>query len=217
MGVVPFDTVFPYAAGRLVIDVMGTPDAISRTSWWPADGITDAVASDTAPTGAACDSRVDLHVERHHLVPGSSVRVLAGGPASGSSILALAARRSPPIDLTVLGYAGCVLHVLPDAALVRPLTLDASSAAGSANHTFRLPAHASLLGASFATQNVAVWLDGSALRLATSRALDVTTAHRLPASDGAVVSSLLLQPSDPWPQTGRVQATRLPVLGFDVR
>jgi len=136
----------------------------------------------------------------------------------GTSVLAVAGVRRPPIDLGFLGFPGCVLHVPPDLTLVRPLGPGSNGSAGTANHVVRLPTHATMLGVAFAIQGIAAWIDGTnGLRLATSPALDLTTASRMPALDAAMVSSLLLGPTEPWPNVGRVQMTRIPVIQLTAR
>ncbi len=213
---IPLTTTFPYAAGQLVVDISGTPDASNRSPWWPVDHYTEVVSGTVTLVGTACDSQNDLFVAKEQLIPGSSARFVAGGHPSGNNILALAAQRRPPVDLGFLGFPGCTLHLTPEVMLTRPLSLGTNGSAGSANHVLQLPLQPQLLGFGLAAQCISVWIDqpSQALRLTTSPALDLTFATRLPILDAAVVTSTLLSPSDPWPSIGRVSVVRVPVTRF---
>jgi hypothetical protein len=210
--VIPFTTYFAYAGGQLVIDLQGTPDPTVATSWWPVDVHYDGTRGSATTVGGACEPRSDLGVDPQRLVIGATARFVAGGPPAGVSILALASQRSSPIDLGIIGFPGCALHLAPNVMLTRPVSLGQNGSAGTANHELHWPDGSHFLDAGFALQTITVWTGQTNLRLATSPALDVTLAGRPSTLPAAVVTSVLLGASDAWPPTGQVQPVRVPVL-----
>ncbi|HLU38665.1 MAG TPA: hypothetical protein VK081_04720 [Planctomycetota bacterium] len=211
---IPLSTSFHYTGGQLALDIEGQPDAANRTRWWPIDQYMEPIIGTAASVGTACDGRNDLNVAADQLVPGASVRFVAGGAPLSTSVLAIAPARMPAVDLGFLGYPGCTLHVPLDVLLTRPVSAGFHGSGGAANHVVQLPAHGQLLGAPLAIQAVSVWLEGQTARLATSPALDLTLAGRLPQVDVAMVTSVLLGDTDPAPEAGRVYLTRAPVVQF---
>lgn len=130
----------------------------------------------------------------------------------GLSALMLAATRMPPIDLAFLGAPGCQLHVLPIATLSAGTDAGFGGSPGTANHELHWPAAPSLAGASFAAQAFSVWSDGGGVHFATSAALDVALAGTWSTLPGATIDSVFVGPTEPFPMTGRVRRTRMPVV-----
>jgi hypothetical protein len=212
---IPLTNAFAYTAGSLIVDLSGTPDTNNRSPWWPVDYHNEAVTGTVTSIGTACDPRNDLFVAREQLVPGASVRFVAGGQPLGNNVLAIAVQRIAPIDLGFLGFPGCTLHMIPDVMLLQGHATGWNGSPGTANHVVHLPAQTQLLGAGLSVQGLTAWVEqGSQLRLTTSPALDLALAGRLPTLDAAVVTSVLLTASDPWPASGRVSLTRVPVTRF---
>lgn len=212
--VIPLQTPFAYGGQQLVLDIQGTPDTQSTSRWWPIDAHYEGVRGSAVTHGTACDSRCDLHVAAERLVPGATLRFVAGGPAGGTNVLALAAQRSSPVDLGILGFPGCTLHLTPDLMFTTGASLGFNGSAGTANHLLHLPSSQQLLATPLASQAITMWIDSQApaLRLATSPALDLTLAARYSTHAAVVVTSGLRMASDPWPTRGEVQVARVPVL-----
>ena len=212
--VIPLQVPFAYGGQQLVLDIKGSPDTQATSRWWPVDAHYEGVRGTSTSFGTACDTRCDLQVAEERLVPGATVRLVAGGPPGGTNVLALAAQRSAPVDLGLIGFPGCTLHLAPDVMLTTGASLGYNGSAGTANHYLHLPSSQQLLAAPLAIQAITMWLDGQAsnLRLATSPALDLTLAARYATHAAVVVTSGLRAPSDPWPEQGEVQVARVPVL-----
>jgi hypothetical protein len=212
---IPLSRGLLYVGGQLVVDVRGTPDPTAPSTWWPIDVHTELIAGSVAPVGVPCDPRNFLSVAREQLVLGSSVRVVSGGPPAGQSLLALAALRLPPIDLGFLGFPGCTLQVPLELTIATNLRAWRDGTHGFANHVLHLPLLPNLVGSALSVQALTVTIGQTFVPiLATSRALDLVLAGQLPTLDAATVRSGLLRPNDPWPNSGLVSTTRVPVTRF---
>ncbi len=209
---IPFATPVPYVQGNLVLDLAGSPVSGQATDWWPVDYAADLTAGSVTRIGTGCGWGADLGVSIQQLVVGSTARFVAGGQPSSVSALLLAATRVPPVDLTFLGAPGCQLRVMPLATLTVGAGVGSNGSPGTANHELHFPLLPSLVGGSLATQAVGAWIDGSGAHLSVSPALDVQLAPGLATLAGATIDSVFVTPNDPFPTSGRVRRTRVPVV-----
>lgn len=222
---IAFDRGFRYAGGTLCLEIEGEP--LSPTADWPVDWVCDASYGKVTHVGAPCGVaagrlRTAAGLWERFTVPGGSMPISGKGRAGTPAFLLVSAREfTPPWNLAPLGAPGCFLHVPPDVVL--PSNYDGPHRSGVLGVAFvelRLPATPAMLRARLHAQ----WANletgrarSNPLGITTSDALRIELAGSLPrASVSTILSSEAPSPT-PYPNRGRVEVGRGPVLRFELR
>ncbi len=222
---VPFSTPFVHGSGDLCIEIEGTP--VVTPAAWSVDYEHRAVGATVSPRGTPCGGpsnhfRNTALAWGRHLVPGSTgILVSFGQPSTPAIVVLGAAPIDPGVPLDGIGATGCKVYVRPDIAVPTAYgALTGPTPFAPLRFELELPASTTLLGKTFHAQ----WVNletgparSNPAGLTTTNALDITMAATPPPVMMSTVSSRQVDPSLPWPDEGRIQVARGPVLGFELQ
>lgn len=200
---------FAYAGGPLAVEIEGS--VTSTPTFYPLDGVDEALAVPAIDVGHACGPRASLLVRTalrsgSGFVPGGTTQLHLAGTAGNAALACFGASLLPqPVALDFLGAPGCTWYVDVFAAMrtsVVPTSIDVFGALATVR--LQLPGSSALLGGQLFVQ----WLEFGSTGPATSQAMQLSIASQLPSlgmaqlermSDGSVIVS---------PATGPVVAFR---------
>lgn len=189
-------TPFLYLGGTLALEVTGSPDANNPVDWWPADAVWEPTGGTAVSVGHGCGPFGGPNsdwsfVTANNFVPGGTASFQALGSPGNLAFWVLAGATQPQaLDLAVLGYPGCFVHMQYIIGNLftffgPPVLAQRPSEGGMARIELQLPPTPTLLGASLASQWASVGMNG----LTTSNAHQWSIANQFPTLPMTLVTA----------------------------
>ncbi|MEO6593662.1 MAG: hypothetical protein ABIP94_02790 [Planctomycetota bacterium] len=211
---IPLQTPFVYTGGTLCIDVLGQPNAGQNANWWMADAEFEDIQGTVTDLGGGCGSYGGTNhqwsaVAQRTLLPGGYAHFFAYGTPWGLGLAAFGTKSPVGVPLSLLGFnaaSGCDVFLSTlDAVVADVFVPDATtpSEGGRADVLLKVPGTPAMLALTMTTQ----WIDW--MQVATSNAIEWTTAASIPTLDMALVEG------HPTEATGVVSVHLAHVLRFE--
>lgn len=220
---IDFTSPFTYAGGNLLIDLQARPVAGAAPQGWYLDHAMGGPGGRVTVLGKACGSwapQQTLFVEELGLQIGSSFRATALGQPGARPLMLFGSQALPaPVDLGVLGAAGCSVQIQELLIAAMGYQVHAQHQPLAAlNFRFQVPAQVNLLGASFCMQFAedetglprSQWSNPAGLTLGSG--LELQLASAAPSLGMATVTSEPVDAQQPLPLTGTARPELAPVM-----